>query len=250
MAAIEKIINTMSSKSDDSTSKTLKLSLFAGFFISFGALLYLLATSTSAPMTLSKFIGSLLFTIGLNFVVFFKAQLFTGNNLMFVSIMKKTLLPKKVIRNWVLVYLGNFIGALICAFIISFILGQFESLQQRAIEIAQLKTSYTFTTALLKAMFCNMLVCIAIYFGIVMETKIKKIIGIVIPITIFVFMGFEHSIANMFFIPLGFFNSQIDLVLSSKAFVSNIVPVTIGNLLGGFVISLAITLLNKKTPSS
>lgn len=241
MSYAQQVIQTMSLKSNDSIHKTIALAFMAGIYISFGAFLYSLATATSIQPTVAKLFGSLLFTIGLNFVVFFKAQLFTGNNLMFVGILKKEIPFLKLVRNWSFVFFGNFLGALFIVSILTPLISDVEFLSERLIAISKLKTNYSFAIAFVKAILCNILVCLAIFFGIIMKTKLTKIIGIVIPITIFVFMGFEHSIANIFFVPFGL---ALDSVASKEAltlFLNNLVPVTLGNIVGGFIVSLGIT---------
>ena len=194
------LINTMKQKVSDSNLMTIKLGIYAGIYIGFGSLLYSIILTLNGNPNFIKLIGALFFTIGLNFVVFFKAQLFTGNNLMFFTLFKKEISFLDIIRNWIIVYLGNFIGAMVFGMVVFYIFSVVPNLDSTLNKIANLKVSYNFQTAFTKALLCNFLVCMGIYFAIVFEKKKNKIIGIVIPITVFVFFGFEHSIANMFFI--------------------------------------------------
>jgi formate/nitrite transporter len=234
---MNKLNQTMKSKSSDSITTTLKLGIQAGIFISIGAFLYSIMITASGNINLNRFLGALLFTTGLNLVVFLKAQLFTGNNLMFYSLFSKKLPIKSIFRNWLIVYFGNFIGAIIFSIFAFTVLTYLPSVSEKLAEVAKIKVSYDFQSAFLKAIYCNLLVCCAIFFGIILKNTLLRIIGIVIPITAFVYFGFEHSIANMFFIPLGLINTNTHLTQIPIDFINNIIPVTLGNITGGFIFS-------------
>lgn len=242
---MDRLNNAMNVKASEGLSGILKRALLAGVFIGTGAFLYSIMVSVTGPENIIRLLGALLFTVGLNLVVFLKAQLFTGNNLMIFSLFTKSLPVKSVLRNWSLVYLGNFIGAFIFAIICFNILSFFPVIEAKMASIATKKVEYSFNESFIKAIFCNFLVCSAIYFAIVFKSTIHKVIGVVIPITLFVFMGFEHSIANMFFIPAGLFSSQLNLAEISSLFLGNIIPVTLGNIVGGFVFSTLIFVFMK-----
>jgi len=237
---MNKLNKAMKLKSSNTVIATIKLGILAGIYISFGSLIYSIMLTVDGNANLIKLLGAILFSIGLNFVVFFKAQLFTGNNLMIFSLFTKELNLKKVLRNWLLVYIGNFFGAILFSSFIYFFIKFIPGLTTKLISIASTKVSYDFNTAFLKALYCNFLVCLAIYFGITFEKKINKVIGIIIPITAFVYFGFEHSIANMFFIPLGLFSSPVFGTQIPIQFLENIVPVTLGNIFGGTLFSLTV----------
>lgn len=236
---------TLVIKSNDNTMKTLKLGLLAGIYISIGAIIYSLVTSLGIGETHIRFLGAMLFSIGLILVIFRKAQLFTGNNLMFLNLFQDNSIMPKIIRNWGLVYVGNFIGSLIIVTIMSFIFSQFDYLSEHLISIANKKTSYDFMTAYTKAIYCNILVCIAVTLGVCAKSIIGKLIGIIIPITLFVFLGFEHSIANMFFVPLGLSLGELSPIASTSLFFKNIVPVTLGNITGGLLVSFSLHLFRR-----
>jgi formate/nitrite transporter len=234
---MNKLIDVMKQKVSDSSLQSIKLGIQAGIYIGFGSLLYSITLTFNGNPNFIKLIGALLFTIGLNFVVFFKAQLFTGNNLMTFSLLKKKINLIELLRNWIFVYIGNFIGAIIFGIFVFYIFSFVPGLDIVLNNIANLKVSYSFNTAFTKAIYCNFLVCMGIYFAIIFEKKRNKIIGIVIPITAFVYFGFEHSIANMFFIPTGLFNAELLSPKIPTLFLGNIIPVTLGNIIGGLIFS-------------
>lgn len=235
----------METKANDTLPLMLQRGLKAGVFIGTGALLYSVTISNQGDANLLRFIGALLFTIGLNLVVFFKAQLFTGNNLMIFSLFDGKLKLTKVIKNWSIVYLANFIGAFAFALLCFYLLGATPHIGEKLIQVATIKTDYSFSESLIRAMLCNILVCCAIFLAIIFKKKTHKIIGVMIPITMFVYFGFEHSIANMFFIPLGFLHQAGEVMTQTSLFFGNIIPVTIGNILGGLIFSLIILQVNK-----
>lgn len=220
-----------------------KLALLAGCFIATGSILYSITTSFAFHPTARQLAGAMLFTTGLFLVIFRKAQLFTGNNLMFLSLFKKQSSIRLILRNWIIVYLGNFIGSILIVSLFYFIFSRFEIIQTRLIAIAELKTSYDFMTAFTKAIFCNILVCLAVFLGVTGPNLKAKILGIFIPITLFVYLDFEHSIANMFFIPMGLSLGGASLQESIPLFLGNIAPVTLGNIVGGLILSLVIARL-------
>ena len=228
----------LESKLKDSTSLTIKRGIQAGAYISLGSIFFATITSLNSEASTLKLIGAASFSIGLILVIFKKAQLFTGNNLMFLVLFFKNSSPAKILKNWSLVYLGNLLGSLLMASIFILICFQFPTLKNHLIAIALKKVNYTYDLAFSKAILCNILVCTAVVFGVCLKSSMMKILGIVIPITIFVFLGFEHSIANMFFIPTGLFLNSSNIVEGVNLFLQNIIPVTLGNILGGFIIAL------------
>jgi formate/nitrite transporter len=236
---IPNLQKSMIAKINEGNLATIKLAFMAGVYISIGATLYGLVTSIESA-NLWRFLGAMLFTIGLILVIFKKAQLFTGNNLMVLNVLFKDSKPKVIIRNWLLVYLGNFLGSIVIAVSLSLIFKNSLPISENLMAIAHKKTSYPFMTSFYKAILCNILVCIAVTFGITLKKTFHKIIGIIIPITLFVFLGFEHSIANMFFIPIGLSFSQATFIESFQLFSMNIIPVTLGNIVGGSIVAYTI----------
>lgn len=241
--AFDSFFSVLSNKQKDSFGRALYLGIFAGAYIGIGGTLFSIVTSFSGDPNILRAIGAFLFCIGLILIVFLKAQLFTGNNLMIAPLLiKKAKLPS-VLRNWFSVYIGNLIGSLIIVTIMYFLFGRNQSISGHIQKIAIAKTQLPFLTAFGKAILCNTLVCIAVWFAIIGMTVPKKIIGIIIPISLFVYLGFEHSIANMFFIPLGLSFSGQPIAQNVNAFWGNLIPVTLGNIVGGLLVSTILMIL-------
>jgi formate transporter FocA len=233
------------------------LSILAGAFISLGAVFStVVTTSGDVPLAfgLSRLAGGLVFSLGLILVVVAGAELFTGNNLIVMAWASKTVSTRQLLRNWIIVYIGNFIGAMTTA---GFMLITRQYLFAKGgvglnlLTIADYKCGMHLTEAFALGVFCNALVCLAVWLCYSCTTTTDKILAIIFPITAFVACGFEHSIANMYFIPMGLlvksfsggeFWSLIHRTsadfgnLSLMNFVfKNLIPVTVGNIFGGSV---------------
>lgn len=236
---------------------TLALAVLAGAFIGLGAVFSTTVTAGAAgqmPFGSIKLIGGLAFCLGLILVVVAGAELFTGNNLIIMAWADGQLRLRHVLRNWGLVYAGNFVGSIATALVMLFTL-QYTfgngAVGLNALNIANAKCSLGFVQALTLGMMCNALVCLAIWLCFSARTTTDKILSIIFPITAFVAAGFEHSIANMYFIPIGLlikataapeFWAAIGKVPAdygnltwSNFFIANLLPVTIGNIIGGAV---------------
>lgn len=236
----QKLHQAMQAKSAEKPALCLLKAILAGTYIGIGGLLFTIATHYNSSSNGLKLFGAILFCVGLNLVVFLKAQLFTGNNLMLFSVFRKKLKWGDLATNWIIVYLGNLIGSLLFILFVNFFLENKVQLVERFIEIVKLKTNYNFFTAFYKAIFCNILVCLAIYFTVIARNLWQKLIGILVPITCFVYLGFEHSIANMFFLPIGLYLSDLNIEFGTQLFVENIIPVTLGNIIGGLILSIVL----------
>jgi formate transporter len=241
------LVQVLQNKQNDSFGRTFYLALWAGIYVAFGGTLYALVTSFSGNPQFLKAFGALLFCIGLILIVFLKAQLFTGNNLMLAPLMTGESKIQPVIKNWLTVYFGNLLGSLLFVLIMFSIFRNFDFVTAHLARIAEIKTELSFAKAFGKAILCNILVCIAVWFAVIGKTKAKKIIGIIIPISAFVYMGFEHSVANMFLIPLGLIFSETTIQLGTQSFLWNILPVTLGNIVGGLLVSSALILLRNRS---
>ncbi|MFC1646360.1 formate/nitrite transporter family protein, partial [Candidatus Omnitrophota bacterium] len=180
--------------------------ILAGIYISFGANV---ATAVLSGGTLdagfAKFLAGSVFSVGLMLVLIPGSELFTGNILMTIGFIYRKYSFPKVLRNWLVVYMGNLLGALLIAFLVfksgllvSF--GEFTSMGAVAIKIAEVKLQLGFTEALCRGILCNMLVCLAVIMSIASRSVIGKIFGIFFPIMAFVASGYEHSVANMYFL--------------------------------------------------
>lgn len=224
-------------KANLSPIKTIVLGMLAGIFIAFGAMLYtLIVTDSYMGFGITKLIGGVAFSLGLVLVVVAGAELFTGNNLMVMAWANKQVSTKTLIQNWMVVYFANFCGALLAmiGMIGSGLLIQNDGLvASTALNIAQSKVSVGWLELLIRGIFCNALVCLAVWLCIAAHDVSSKILAIVFPISAFVALGFEHSVANMYFIPLGMWLSEGNI--TGLDLMANLVPVTAGNIVGGSV---------------
>lgn len=242
-------------KTNRSFSKTFVLAVLAGAFIAFGAIF---STTVTAELTLShpftKLLGGIAFSLGLILVIVGGAELFTGNNLIVMAWANKKIKTIQVLRNWTIVFIGNFIGAMSMAVLMFYSL-QYSSgtgnIGAKALSIAEAKCSLGFVQAIILGILCNILVCLAVWLCFSAKSVSGKILAILFPITAFVAAGFEHSIANMYFIPKALFikssantafwqsiNSSPDMyehLTWSNFIVKNMIPVTSGNIIGGAV---------------
>ena len=230
-------INNGVNKARLSIGKMLVLGIMAGAFIGFGSFVFVLATSASADAfqaITGKLIGAALFPVGLMMVILCGAELFTGNNLMTLALMDKKITTAQMLRNWGVVYIGNLIGSVLLALLLAKSGLLADAAGERAVAIAAAKTSIPFMPALIRGVLCNMLVVLACWMQAGAKDLIGKIFAIWFPIMLFVFVGFEHSIANMTYVPMGIF---LGADVSWAAFaIANLIPVTIGNIIGGALI--------------
>jgi len=229
------------------------LALLAGAYIAIGAILFTVVTNDLSAFLgdgISRLVGGVAFSLGLVLVVLGGAELFTGNNLIVTGWLEKKVTFKQLARNWFWVYLFNFIGSVAIALLFLYT-GIWKAnggaIALRAINISAAKVSLPWVEALCRGILCNWLVCLAIWLSFAGKDGVSKILGIVFPIAAFVAIGFEHSVANMYFIPMGIFLKNQAVVQGSVApaviqgltwlrFVwNNLVPVTIGNIIGGAI---------------
>lgn len=230
------------------------LSILAGSFIALGAeFCTLVIFDSSLSIGLTKLLGGIAFSLGLILVVVAGAELFTGNNLVIMGFASGVVTHKQLLKNWSVSYLGNFLGSLVVVFLMFFTnLWKMKDymLGAKAVLIAADKVNLTFLEAFSRGILCNALVCLAIWLCFSARTVVGKIAAIIFPITAFVASGFEHSIANMYFIPIGILLKQNESVanailkiapdaalerLNVLGFLGNLLPVTIGNIIGGAV---------------
>lgn len=225
--------------------KVLVLSILAGFFIALAGYASTVVSYTIGNISVSKLLSALVFPIGLILVVLLKTELFTGNNLLVIPLCNKKIKIKDLLINWGIVYIGNLIGSIILAFLLSKggVISSNELLVTAFIGIATKKISYSFITAFILGILCNILVCIAVYEATVSSSTIEKIFVIFIPIALFIMLGFEHSVANMFYLSIGAFLHNFNTV---ELLVNNLLPVTLGNIVGGSLIGLILYYTKKK----
>jgi formate transporter len=260
------------SKASMSFVRTFSLAVLAGAFIALGAMF---ATTVIAgadgelPFGVARLLAGLVFCLGLILVVVAGAELFTGNNLIVMAWADRRIPAAWMLRNWVVVYAGNLVGALGTVAIV-YAGAQYEfgdgSVGTAALTIAQTKTSLGWGQALALGIMCNALVCLAIWLTYSARSVTDKILAVIFPITAFVAAGFEHSVANMYFLPMGlllkeegsdafFATSGVspgdfpDITLANIV-ADNLIPVTIGNIIGGsLMVGLVYWLVYVRTKS-
>ena len=217
--------------------QTLTLGILAGAFIAFGGMLYtLVMTGNDLGLGPGRLLGGVAFSLGLVLVVIGGAELFTGNNLIVMAWADNKVSLPALMRNWTLVYLGNFVGAVGTAVCMLYS-GTLEmgdgAFAASAMAIAKGKIGLSFSEAFFRGVLCNTLVCLAIWLSFAAHHVSGKILAIVFPISAFVALGFEHSVANMYLIPMGIMLGVDGVTVSG--FVGNLIPVTLGNVVGGSV---------------
>ena len=226
-------------KANTNALSLLALAGLAGAYISIGALFYLVvSTGSELGWGPTRMLGGVAFSVGLILVIIAGAELFTGNNLIAMAWASRLISGRQLLRNWFLVYLGNVIGALATVAIV--LLARVDSLgdgavREMAIGIARDKAGLGLMEALARGVLCNALVCVAVWLAMGGRSVADRILAIVLPVTAFVALGLEHSIANWFLIPWGM-SLDASGTISFGAFARNIVCSTIGNMLGGTIL--------------
>jgi formate transporter len=219
------------------------LAVLAGAFIGLGALFFTLVRSDpTLGFALGQVLGGVVFSLGLILVVVAGAELFTGNNLLAMAWAGRRITTGELLRSWVVVALGNLVGAVGLAALV--VMSGHGSLNGGAVgetymQIAAAKVGLPFWTAFFRGVLCNVLVCMAVWMAIAGRSVTDKVIAIVFPISAFVAAGFEHSVANMYFIPVAMLLQWTGAVadgwplITLGGFIGNLVPVILGNLAGG-----------------
>jgi formate transporter len=230
---------------------TFTLAVLAGAFIALGAIFattVAAGTSGVVPYGVARLLIGSVFSLGLILVVVGGAELFTGNNLIVMAWASRKVKTTALLRNWLVVYLGNFVGAVGTAGLVvlsrQYTFGG-GSIGAAALSIANAKVGFGFVQAVALGILCNALVCLAVWLSFSARSTVDRIVAIVFPIAAFVAAGFEHSIANMYFVPVALLLKTFDPAfvagsgvdvgrLTWSAFVTaNLIPVTLGNIIGG-----------------
>lgn len=242
-------------KANLATLQMFALAVLAGAFIALGAIFATTVTTGGGgtlPFGVVKLLSGLVFCLGLILVIVAGAELFTGNNLIVMAWASGKVSTTKLLRNWLIVYLGNFVGSILTA-LMMFLSQQYTfgggAVGVNALNIAHSKVNLDFLPAIILGIFCNALVCLAVWLCMSARTTTDKILAIIFPITAFVAAGFEHSIANMYFIPIGLFikngaspdfwaqtgHSAVEYanLTWGNFLLANLLPVTLGNIIGG-----------------
>lgn len=226
------------------------LSLMAGAFISFAAMYYtVVMTGAGDAYGLARFIGGLVFALGFILVVIAGAELFTGNTLVVMAYAKGQVTFRGLMRNWTIVYFGNLVGALVTVYMV-YLSGYLSNADHQvgvtALQSGLIKVDMTLTEAFFRGLLCNVLVCLGSWMVYASRSVTDKVLAVLFPISGFVAMGFEHSVANMYMIPIamvaamdqaivtaGSFSTQQLQMLDFAGLMGNLIPVTLGNIVGG-----------------
>jgi formate/nitrite transporter len=221
------------------------LAVVAGGSIGFGALYYtIVASDADLSFATVRVVGGLVFSLGLALVIVGCAELFTGNNLIVMAWASGKVSSREMLRNWVIVYCGNLIGSLGLVVLVLFshhldMNGGRVGLS--ILSTATAKISPDMVTLFFKGIMCNVLVCLGVWLAYAGRSVTDKIVGLILPISAFVAAGFEHCIANMYFLPLAWLQTVTGKVpagfdaslITIPGIIHNLVPVTLGNIVGG-----------------
>ncbi|MEY8562214.1 formate/nitrite transporter family protein [Eggerthellaceae bacterium 3-80] len=228
-------------------AKCFVLAMLSGAFIAFGALFFcVFLGDPTLPFGVQRVVGGICFCLGLVLVLCCGAELFTGNILMICGKASKRISWSGLFRNWSIVWLGNLCGSLLAVAII--VLAQIPALNggevaAAMVNIAAGKIVLEPVPLFFKAVLCNIFVCLAVWIGFSARTVVDKVIGILLPISAFVACGFEHCVANMFFLPMGLIQNLqgvgVPGVITFEGLVYNIILATIGNIVGGVIVGIA-----------
>ncbi len=237
------MVNSNQEKKTYNFRQTIFLSFIAGMYISLGGLISTLALTGTIQVLgygLAKIISGVVFSLGLILVVIAGGQLFTGNILIWSSVLEKKVKFRVLLKNWLLVYLGNLIGSLFFVILIYYsgLYGKYNqptNVGQTSIDIFNIKINLTNLEVFIRAIIANWLVCLGIYLSYSSKNLLAKIVGIMFPVMTFVATGMEHSIANMYLLPIGGLINGIDKSILLKI-INNIFFATIGNILGGSIL--------------
>ena len=217
------------------------LGVLAGAFIGLGAMFNVIVLSdASLGFALGRVLGGAVFSLGLLLVVVAGAELFTGNNLLAMAWADGQIGTRDVLANWLIVCLANFVGAAGLALIV-FLSGHpglnGGAIANTYLQIAAVKTSLPLVEVFFRGVLCNVLVCMAVWMALAGRSVLDKFVAILLPVTAFVAAGFEHSIANMYLLPMAMLlNAAAGDPVDVAGLFSNLVPVIAGNLAGGSVL--------------
>jgi len=230
-------------KAHTDTLTVLVLAVLAGAFISLGALFFTVTvTGSTLGFGLTRLVGGVVFSLGLILVVVAGAELFTGNNLLAMAWASRLISTRAVLRNWVLAYVGNVVGCLATVAVVGWAdvgaLGG-GAVAETAVQIAMAKADLSMGAAFARGVLCNALVCLAVWLAMSGRSVADKVIAIIFPITAFVAIGLEHSIANWFFLPYGMLLAPVGTI-PLEGVLQNLVVVTLGNIIGGTVLVSAV----------
>lgn len=221
--------------------KMFVLAIFAGCFIAIAGIGATTAAVSIESASLARLVSAMVFPAGLAMVLIAGSELFTGNNLIIIPVLEKKVKVYEMLTNWIVVYLGNLVGTMLVAFLV--VKGHtpdlFDgALAESIVNAANLRTTMDFSDAFIRGILCNFLVCIAVWMSFAAKKISGKIMALYFPIMIFVLCGFEHSIADMYYVSAGLFvKAEYGIEAAELTwfhfFFKNLLPVTLGNLIGG-----------------
>lgn len=226
-------INTSVDKASRPLHKTALLAVMAGAYIAIGAIASTFFLSNFDNFGMAKFMQALAFTIGIVSVILSGGELFTGNILLVAGFLDKKISLSKMLENWIKVYIFNLVGALIIVFIVYFSKNMPEATLTKLMELGTKKVNIPFFEALIMGIGCNILVCLSVWTAGAADAAIGKFFLSAFPVFIFIILGYEHCVANMFYIPMAMI---LGADVSIGAFLTSLIPVTIGNIIGGSLI--------------
>lgn len=228
-----------------SVARTALLGILAGAFIAFGALFFtVVASDPKLPFAVGRVLGGVVFSVGLIMVIVAGGELFTGNNLLAMAWAGGRISTASLFRNWIVALVANAAGAMLIAVLVvhsTYPHMNGGTVAAAAVRIAAMKAALPFGEAFFAGVLCNVLVCMAVWLAAAGRSVVDKAVAIVFPISAFVAAGFEHSVANMYFIAVGILlRDTVDAsaiagigALDWSGYVRNLVPVTLGNIVGG-----------------
>ena len=229
-------------------AKAFLLAMFAGAFIAFGGLFFtVFLCDATLGWGARRFVGGLCFCLGLVLVLICGAELFTGNSLMVCALKSKKITLVQMLKAWAIVWIGNFVGALFVVFLVymaAIYKLNGEAVANTMVSVAAGKVSIDAVTIFFRGILCNIFVCLAVWIGTAGKTVVDKVVGILLPISAFVACGFEHCVANMYFLPMGVLMRACGYgtdvagadALNAAGLALNLSVATLGNIVGGAVI--------------
>lgn len=228
--------------------------MLAGAFIAFGGLYFcVFLGDPTMPFAVQRVVGGLVFCLGLVLVLCCGAELFTGNVLLICAKASGGICWKETFKNWVLVWVGNLCGALVVVGLVYF--AHIAAMNgggvgEAMVNTAASKVSPDWATLFFKGILCNIFVCLAVWIGYSARTVVDKVVGILLPISAFVACGFEHCVANMFFLPMGLVLNTVGVgsagAVTFGGVLYNLSAATLGNILGGLLVGLAYWFIYRK----
>ena len=225
-------IETGAAKAEQPKGRMFLLAVLAGMFIALAGVAASIGTALAG-----KLAGACIFPAGLAMVIVAGSELFTGNSLMVIPLLEKRITAGRMLAAWAVVYLGNMAGGVLTA-ALAVASGALDAYSETVLTTAAAKCSLAFGDAFARGVLCNILVCTAVWMTMAAKDVTGKLAGLYLPVMAFVLCGFEHSIANMFYIPAGLFTllrsgGEAGGLSWGAFFVKNLLPVTLGNVAGG-----------------